>query len=167
MRILYVWDKDLPAWRSAYLDATEALYPDAEYLCITKESYFRGYTVIPWDEIGEALMRTFHFKEWPYRWNHPLVFSDWARFWFLGNCWDTLYLDTDAKMLERIELGERVRYSPGDTHVLYSPPSGESRHFLTLLHAQATPVFHHTIVNRFTSDWSEPLPRTCYFHGRP
>lgn len=167
MKILYIWDKDLPPWRARMMDATEALYPDAEYYCITRENSFRGYAVLEWEEIGEALMRFRGLKEWPYRWHHPLVFSDWARLWFLGHSWDTLYLDTDAQMLQRVEFGEKVRFSPGDTHVLYSPPNGEGRHLLPLLKSIETHAFYHTIVNQFSPEWSEPLSTETYFHGRP
>jgi len=165
MRILYIWDQNLPRARAECLDATELIYPDAEYICITKEPTFRGYTVIPWEEVGEALLRFKGWKTLPYHWNHPLIFSDWARFWFLGNCWDTLYLDTDARMLERIEFGEKVRYSPNDTHVMYSPQNGAGGHLLPILREHSTPVFHHTIVYRFDSAWSEPLSRDSYHHG--
>lgn len=166
MKILYIWDKDLPAWRARMMDATEKLYPDAEYYCITKENAFRGYAVLEWEEIGWAVMRFKGLKEWPYRWNHPLVFSDWVRFWFLGHSWDTLYLDTDAQMLQRVEFGEKVRYSPGDTHLMYAPPNGESRHLLEVLRAIPTPAFHHTIVSQFGPAWSSPVPKDWFHHGR-
>lgn len=125
MKILYIWDgrDSLPESRREAVHATLDLYPDAEYSCITRNKHFISdrFQIIPWDEILFQMLNHFGLRGVPYRWLDPVAFSDWARFWFLGLCGDTLYLDTDCRMLKRYDFGGEAVQSLGNICLLYTP----------------------------------------------
>jgi hypothetical protein len=172
MRILYIWDgrHDLPAWRKAYIDSTMNLYPDAEYFCISTFPTFHSdrFTVLNGSEMMDEMKNHFGFKSTPYRWQDPICFSDWARFWFLGMHGDTLYLDTDAEMLRvfNFEAENKMIYSPGNICLLYTPKGFLREHFLALEESQAKKSIGLLmgLHLKFNPSWATPIPPEYFRH---
>jgi hypothetical protein len=174
VQILYIWDgrHELPNWRKACIDSTMSLYPDAEYFCISRFPTFHSdrFTMINWFEMMEQMRSHFGLKATPYRWQDPVCFSDWARFWFLGMNGDTLYLDTDAEMVKLFDFEAecKVVYSPGNICLLYTPKVFQREHFLVLQEAQAKKSIgllmgFHT---RFSPSWATAIPQEYFRHRR-
>ena len=171
MDIVYCWEglRDLPEDRAEAIASTMNLYPDANFLCITKLHHFFSdrFQVISWDSVMQEMKAHFKFKEIPYGWNGYMCFSDWARFWYLGNHGDTLYLDTDAKMLKRFEFGDKVVCPKREICLLYCP-EGMGGNLISLLDARARQ--HVTLLLDFAEKmdpaWSEPISREYFHHYR-
>jgi hypothetical protein len=172
LKILYIWDgrDSLPESRREAIEATLELYPDAEYSCITRNKHFVSdqFSIIPWDEILFQMLNHFGLRNVPYRWLEPMTFSDWARFWHLSHTPDTLYLDTDCRMLTRYDFQAqgKAMYSPGNICLLYTPKGFDGRHFLDLMEARAKVNigllldFHY----KMRPEWAAPAPADCFRH---
>lgn len=146
------------------------LYPEADYFCITRLKHFISdqFQVILWEDVLFQMLNHFGFREVPYQWMDPVTFSDWARFWWLGEHEETLYLDTDCKMLQRysFEKEPQVIYSPGNICLLYSPQGFKREHFLALMEERAK---HHVgllldFAGKFGPAWSKPIPKEYFQH---
>lgn len=171
MKILYIWhgERHLPESRAQAIAATMNLYPDAEYFCITTLGHFfsDAFKVISWDYVMDCMLRSFDFQERPYRWNEYMCFSDWARFWYLGNHGDTLYLDTDAQMLKRYEFGgDKVIYPEREICLLYSPASEARIKLLDLLEQRAGQHVNLLIdfAGKLNPAWSTTISREFFHH---
>lgn len=172
MHILYIWDGRyaLPENRRAAIEATLSLYPEARASCITRLKHFVSdqFEIIPWDDILFQMMNHFGFRSIPYKWMDPVTFSDWARFWYLGNNGDTLYLDTDCKMLKRYAFEKEFKaiYSPGNICLLYAPDGFKRENFLAMLEARARQ--HVGILmdfaGKFGSAWAKEIPSEYFQH---
>jgi hypothetical protein len=165
VKILYVWDghRDLPPERLESIEATRALYPDADFFCITKLKAFMSFTVVPWFDLMEEMIRFLGFSSMPWRWNEWMCFSDWARFYWLGMNPNTLYLDTDARMLKRYEFGDVPVYSPRNICLLY--PGNCGARFLDLLKTRPRV---NLLLNLFIplSAWAQPMPEGHFRHAK-
>lgn len=172
MQILYIWDgrHELPAWRKARIDSTMSFYPDAEYVCISQFPTFHSsrFHMVNWFDVMDQMKAHFNLKEIPFRWRDPVCFSDWARFWWLGIYGNTLYLDTDAKMVRYydFEAETKVIHSPDNICLLYSPKGFARGHFLKLQEAQAKRYMGILmgIHTRFSPEWSKPIPPDYFEH---
>lgn len=174
MKILYIWEdsKLLPADRAADISATMKIYPDAEYLCITKspEFFSSAFTVISWKKVMDEMIEYFKIRSVPYNWTKYMIFSDWARFWFLSHNGDTLYLDTDARMLKKIDFTDEkmILLPSNEICVLYSPDSENKNHFLRLLKERlmgghGLGILYH-LSSSFDPAWSKRIPREYFQH---
>lgn len=167
MRILYVWDKpEIPDTRKACVTGTLSLYPDAEAFCITKAPKFMGMKVIPWMEVLGKMKAFFGFQKTPYAWNNPMCFSDWARFWFLANNDNTLYLDTDCRMKARFDFETNGAFvqSDGNICLLYAPKGWNGNSLLLKLKDRARERVNLLYDFRSKLD-AEKLPVWWYSHG--
>lgn len=170
MEVLYIWDgkNPLPERREMAIRATQGIYPEASYACITRLPEFLGMRVIPWDEVAEEMRVFFGFKHLPYTWHDPRTFSDWARFWYLGTHGETLYLDTDARMTARYAFQKefKVVYSPGNICLLYAPKGFKRENFLALQEKQAKihPGQLMGFYRHFNQAWAKPIPEGYFIH---
>jgi hypothetical protein len=171
VKIFYAWDgrNPLPESRRLAIDATMELYPDAEYACVTRLPFFHSerFKAISWDALGEEMRIFFGFDEIPYPWNSPSVFSDWARFYWLFNVEDGLYLDTDIRMLEYFDFqkSKKLLFSPGNTCLLYRPVGFDMHPILEMMRTRAKihPGMLHDFAFRF-GDIAEPVPARTFKH---
>ncbi len=172
MKILFIWEgtKDLPKSRAEAIAETMNLYPEAEYYCITKMHHFFSdkFKVIPWMVVMEEMMLFFGFQTIPYEWNRYMCFSDWARFWYLGNNADTLYLDTDCRMLKRYDFANewRILYPEGNICILYSPDNAKGERLLALLDEQARKHVGLLLgfYQKMNPEWSATIPNEYFRH---
>lgn len=169
MNLLYIWDgfNPLPESRRKAIEATTALYPEAKRLCITRQKAFLpGFEIVPWDNLRDSMTRHFGFRSPPYAWNNPVTFSDWARFFWLATHGDTLYLDTDAKMLKLYAFGPEMVYSKGNICLLYVPKDFDGARFLSMLGRRAK--LHVGILMdfayKFDVRWSKPIDSSYFQH---
>ncbi len=171
MKILFIWEgvRDLPENRAEAIASTMNLFPEAEFLCITKfHSFFSDrFQVISWDDLMEEMRLYFGFKSIPYCWLSYMAFSDWARFYYLGHHGGTLYLDTDTRMLQRFEFGEKVVYPEREICLLYAPGNPENRqNLLRLLKNRAKKRVNLLLDlhSQMKSGWAEMIPSAFYRH---
>lgn len=167
MKILYVWDgrRELPPQRNACVSAALSLYPDAEFACITMSSsfYSAAIKVIPWDMVKAQLSAFLGVPKDAYAWHDPMCFSDWARFWFLANNPDTLYLDTDCRMKARFDFRDRPMHA--GIFLLYTHAGSDGSALMRMLKARAGKRIN--VLNDFGDKlgWDE-LPPFWYHHGK-
>ena len=173
MKLVWIWDGrvSLPESRRKAVESALDLYPEAEAICITRNAHFVSdrVRIIPWDEILCPMLDRFGLRAVPYRWLEPVTYSDWARFWFLAHNPDTLYLDTDATVLKRLNLADKFLYPVGNIYALYAPPRFDGENLLHLMEERAKHNIGILIdfANKFSPEWASPLPLGFVeHHGR-
>jgi hypothetical protein len=143
------------------------LYPDANVQCITQSDQFVSdhIGIIPWNEILFTMTSIFGFRDIPFRWHDPMTFSDWARFFWLGTHPDTLYLDTDCRMLKPYPFEDDglMIHSPGNICLMYSPLTGLAARLLWILKNHQPAILMDTI-HHFHPSWSKPIPEEYFRH---
>lgn len=126
MKILYIWNgKDkLNGMRNNCIEETRALYPDADYYCVTEDNEIMPFAKkISWSKEKNKLKKFYGLKTFPKQWKNFITFSDWYRFYFLINNPNTLFLDTDCKMVKYFDFEneEKVIYAEQEICLLYAP----------------------------------------------
>lgn len=170
MNLLYIWDgrNALPESRRKAIEATLGLYPEARCFCITRLKSFvsNRFEILDWDSLLLRMADHFGFKETPYRWQDPMTFSDWARFYHLAYNPDTLYLDTDCQMLLRyaFDIENKVIHSPNNICLVYSPNNSKAMNILELLRDRKHVGTLMDLLPHFGPTWSKPIPPEYFRH---
>lgn len=166
MNLLFIWDgrRDLPPERKAAVQSALSLYPDAQAFCITKQSEFLGMKVVPWENIKAQISAFLAIPRDPYAWLDPMTFADWARFWFLAQHPNTLYLDTDCRMKARYDFETHGRNMRAGIFLLYANVGSDGLSLLRMLKERAQHRIN--LLNDFGPKlgWEE-LPERWYQHG--
>jgi hypothetical protein len=165
MNLLFVWDgkREIPQDRKACVQSALSLYPDAKAFCITKQSEFMGMTVVPWENAKGQMAAFLRIPKDTYAWNDPMTFADWARFWFLAQNPNTLYLDTDCRMKARYDFETHGRDTHAGIFLLYANAANEGLSILRMLRERAEQRVN--LLNDFGEKlgWEE-LPDHWYQH---
>lgn len=93
MDILFVWNatiSPLYEWRIKCIRRAMEVYPDASFKVITQLKEFFGMEIISLVEVLRFL------REYKIDLDNPLMFADYARYYWLSIYPNTLYIDTDA-----------------------------------------------------------------------
>ena len=164
MKILFFWiGNELPEERKSAIASTMALYPEAQYFCITDQKYFVSPKIgcIDPQSIIDDMMRYFGFKVMPGQWKSPVILSDWARFFYLSVNPNALYLDTDCRMVKRFDFEGQANclHAESDYYLIYSPKAGVD--FRPMMKNQA-PGLLVGMAAKIT--WWKPLSGLYYKH---
>jgi hypothetical protein len=130
MNILYIWEgrKPLPADRAENIKVALERYPDAHFKCITRlDSFFSSdFEVISWEQTKSDITGYYFLDDAGGRLISYMTFSDWARFHHLMKNPDTLYMDTDVKLLEPYPFHEQERLVKPKHEIclIYAPKNG-------------------------------------------
>lgn len=104
MKILFTWKthKRIDKARLACIKRAREIYPDAKFVFITDDRSFveEGDEVLPVRRVTKILVND--FKVMPARLRSYLGFTDYAKFWYLSQNENTMYLDTDVYCLKKL-----------------------------------------------------------------
>lgn len=126
MNILHIWkgDREISRDRISTIEQVHELYPDANFLLLTNGNPLLPYQkIINWEEEKERMIKFYNLSFFPTQWNEYMAFSDWYRFYYLINNPNTLFLDTDCRMLKHFdfEKEDKIIYTYNEICLLYSP----------------------------------------------
>lgn len=164
MNLLFIWDgaKDLPAERLENINACLTLYPDTTYYCITRLPFFCSdkINIISWDKYEQEISD--HFK-YPKTFPNLFIFTEWARFWFLANNPNTLYIDTDVKLLQYYdyESSDKYIHTDFDINLLYSPKQGMPN---LITNMEKNKTYCRLRLRDFIDGYKNPQSRDYYHH---
>lgn len=172
MKILWIWfgENALPIERKNAIAETMLVYPDAEYVCITKQKAFLDPKIkcIDPQVVIDQMKVYFELKETPEVWKEYLIFSEWARYFYIANNPDTLYLDTDCRMLKQFDFNkaEKVLNPSLDIFLLYSPQNGIGKEILPILKEQAKKCIANTVflARTIKPAWAGEMPGEYFKH---
>lgn len=104
MDILFIW-KDhhiLSKERLACIESANMMYPNSKLMVITNiQKVFPDYMeIIKLETVRDILINEYNVN--PDRLRDYYGFSDYARFWYLSNHINTLYLDTDTQCVKKM-----------------------------------------------------------------
>ena len=171
-QILWIWfgENSVPIERQNAIAETMLVYPDAEYVCITKQKSFLDPKIkcIDPQVITDQMVTYFELKETPEVWKEYLIFSDWVRYFYIANNPDTLYLDTDCRALKTFDFSkvEKVLNPKFDIFLLYSPANGIGKEILPILKEQSKKCISLTVFLARTIKplWAGEMPEGYFKH---
>jgi hypothetical protein len=172
LKVLYIWfgENPLPIERQNAIAETMAIYPNAEYICITKQKTFIDpkFKCIDPQEIIEQMLTYFGLVEIPERWKTYLIFSEWARYFYIAQNPGTLYLDTDCRMLKQydFENEKKVLNPHNEIYLIYSTQSGIAKEILPIMKEQVKKVIASTILFAHLMNplWGAEMPPEYFKH---
>lgn len=107
MTILFIWlgiTGEFDLWRKMCIFRAKKLYPEAKVKIISSSKKLFDFDIIDAHEIKEKLKE----NNWFCKFEDYILFSDYARFYWLMNYKNTLYLDTDTWCKRRYEYTNKV-----------------------------------------------------------
>ena len=102
--VLFIWignNTPLYEWRTKCIRRAMEVYPDFNFKVITGLKSFFGFETIKLEPIFEAIKE---YNVRPISDGHHMNFSDYARYYWLSNHPNTLYLDTDTWCIKRMPI---------------------------------------------------------------
>jgi len=120
MIILFIWDglrTRISDYRLKCISRAKEVYPNAEFKCITKTTEWCPYEFdfITWSEMEKKIK-----DKWNVTIESPIAFSDYARFAYLSENKNTLFLDTDVYCKERMPEMNGIGIYQGNICVIYN-----------------------------------------------
>lgn len=175
MKVLCIWEgvRSLPQERANNIRIALDRYPDGEFHCISRSKSFfcSEFKVIDWEDTVSEIEGFFCLKDVG-KFISYIYFSDWARFLFLAQNPDTLYMDTDVKLLKKYDFDKEEKFlkPKNEICILYAPKNGAASNMVPILRKklERRPVYRmlYNIGRRMDGDWHTDISRDYFYHWR-
>ena len=176
MNVLYIWEgcRPLPEERKQNIRLALDRYPQAKFFCITREKEFFDprFNIVSWDETLRNIEDFFGVRDDISKFDNYINFSDWARFYFLVNNPDTLYMDTDVTLAKEYDFENEEKFLKPIREIclLYAPKNGAAENMIPILRKKlerrATYRILMNIGRRMNGNWYSDISRDYFWHWR-